>query len=223
MPADVFPETLTSWIQSRLMEGQGGRKAVDRHVMEVYAWPLRVYYLGTKDRSLGEPDDVVQGFFADRLAKPEFFAQWQGSGLLLRRWLMNGFSFYLKELRRAQKRGQSSEPAAEEPGTFDGDPDSEMERAFVISIVRSALEKTQHYCEQNGLAKHWTAFFEHFYLERPYSDIAPTIGVDPARAMVMARTVRHRFQAEIRRMMTIDGAENRLDEAILNLVQGART
>ncbi len=221
MPADVFPQTSTSWIQDRLMDGHGGRREVDRHVMEVYAFPMRVYYLGTKDRSLGEPDDVIQGFFADRLAKPEFFAQWQSSGLPLRRWLMNALNFYLKELRRSNKRGHPSGDSADEQGTNTGDPNQEMERAFVISIVRAALEKTQHHCEAHGLKDHWTAFFEHFYMERPYAEISPELKVTAARAMVMARTVRHKFQAEIRRMMTIDGAESRLDDAILSLVQGA--
>lgn len=221
MASDVFPQTSTSWIQDRLMDGKGGRREVDRHVMEVYAFPMRVYYLGTKDRSLGEPDDVVQGFFADRLAKPEFFAQWQSSGMPLRRWLMNALNFYLKELRRASRRGHPSGDSADEPSSFTGDPNIEMERAFVISIVRAALEKTQHYCESHKLQQHWTAFYEHFYMERPYAEIAPTLDVTPGRAMVMARTVRHKFAAEIRRMMTIDSAEDRIDDAILNLVQGA--
>jgi DNA-directed RNA polymerase specialized sigma24 family protein len=221
MAVDVFPQTLTSWITDRLQGGTEGRKDVDRHVMEVYAWPLSVYYMGSRDRSLGEPDDVVEGFFADRLAKPDFFAQWQGSGLSLRRWLMNAFNFYIKELRRSQRRGHARGEPADEPFTYDGDPDADMEKAFVVSIVRSALEKTKAHCESHGLVPHWTAFFEHFYLERPYADIAPTIGVDAPRAMVMARTVRHRFQAEIRRMMTIDGAETKIDEAIVSLVKGA--
>lgn len=203
------------------MDGHGGRREVDRHVMEVYAFPLRVYFLGTKDRSLGEPDDVIQGFFADRLAKPDFFVQWQSSGLPLRRWLMNGFNFYLKELRRSNKRGHPSGEAADEPASPAGDPDVEMEKAFVISIVRAALQKTQFHCEAHGLKDHWTVFYEHFYMERPYTEIAPMLDVTPARAMVMARTVRHKFQAEIRRMMTIDSAESRIDDAILTLVQGA--
>jgi DNA-directed RNA polymerase specialized sigma24 family protein len=224
MAADVFPQTLTTWIRDRLSGGAGGRREVDRHVMEVYAFPLRVYYLGGRDRTLGEPDEVIQGFFADRLARAEFFAQWQGSGLPLRRWLMNALNFYLKELRRANKRGAAlGENQAEDPGTWSGDPNSEMERAFIISLVRTALRNVQRECDLEGQSRHWTSFYEHFYLDRSYADIGQDLGVDAARAMVMARTVRHKFQAEVRRMMTIDDADPEIDKAILSLLQGAES
>jgi len=222
MPADVFPQTLSTWITDRLMGGSGGRREVDRHVMQVYAWPLRVYFLGTRDRNLGEPDEVIQGFFADRLARAEFFAQWQSSGFPLRRWLMNAFNFYLKELRRSQRRGaHADDPADLEPGSLNGNPEAAMDREFMISMVRTALENVHRECESNGHANHWTSFYEHFYLDRPYAEIGGHLGVDAARAMVMARTVRHKFQSEVRRMMSIDGADQQLDQAILSLVQGA--
>lgn len=219
---DVFPQTLSTWIRDRLTDGSGGgRREVDRHVMDVYAFPLRVYYLGTRDRNIGEPDEVIQGFFADRLARPEFFAQWQSSGLPLRRWLLNALNFYLKELRRQNQRGHpSGEEAKVEPGTSSGDPEREAERAFVTSMVRAALRNVQRDCDMNALQPHWTSFYEHFYLDRPYADIGKDLGVDAARAMVMARTVRMRFQAELRRMLSIDGPEGEIDQTILSMLQG---
>jgi hypothetical protein len=219
MPVDVFPQTLTAWIRDRLIAG--GRREVNRHVMDVYALPLRVYYLGTRDQSLGEPDEVIQGFFADRLGRAEFFAQWQSSNLPLRRWLINGFNFYLKELRRANRRNRATGEESDELPTFEGEPGAAMELAFLVSIVRTSLHHVQRECDSTGLQKHWTSFFEHFCLERPYADIARDLEVDPARAMVMARTVRHKFQAEVRRSMSIDGADQHLDQAILDLVQGS--
>jgi hypothetical protein len=222
MPSDVFPKTLSTWIRDRLAGGAGGRREVDRHVMEVYAFPLRVYFLGGRDRTLGEPDEVIQGFFADRLARADFFAQWQSSGLPLRRWLMNALNFYLKELRRANQRGAAKgDSDMDDPGTDSGDPSADIERAFIISIVRTALRNVQRECEAHGQLRHWTSFYEHFYLDRPYADVGQDLGVDAARAMVMARTVRHKFQTEVRRMMTIDGAEAEVDQAILSLLHGA--
>ncbi len=221
MPADVFPQTLSTWIRDRLLQGGGGRRDVDRHVMEVYAWPLRVYYLGTRDHSLGEPDEVIQGFFADRLARPEFFAQWQSSGFALRRWLLNAFNFYLKELRRQNHRGHPPGQAVEsEPSSSREDPGVEVERAFVVSMVRSALRNVQRDCELQGLQPHWTSFYEHFYLDRPYADVGRDLNVDAARAMVMARTVRNKFQAELRRMLSIDGPDGEIDQVILGILEG---
>lgn len=225
MPSDVFPQTLSTWIRDRLLDGSGGgRREVDRHVMEVYAFPLRVYFLGTRDRALGEPDEVIQGFFADRLARPEFFAQWQASGLPLRRWLMNALNFYLKELRRQNQRGHpGGEADTSEPEAPGADPAAEVDRAFVVSMVRAALRNVQRDCDLNGLGPHWTSFFEHFSLDRAYADIGKDLGVDAARAMVMARTVRHRFQAELRRMLSIDGPHGEIDQTILSFVEVGRS
>lgn len=222
MPADVFPQTLSTWIRDRLTDGTpGGRRDVDRHVMDVYSHPLRVYFLGTRDRSLGEPDEVIQGFFADRLARPDFFAQWQTSRLALRRWLINAFNFYLKELRRQNRRGHpTGDPAREDTGGLVGNPEVEAERAFVVSMVRAALRNVQRDCEFNNLHPHWTSFYEHFYLGRAYVEVGRDLGVDAARAMVMARTVRNRFQAELRRMLSIDGAAGEIDTAILSMIEG---
>ena len=100
MSANAFPQTRRTWIDDALDRGGDGVHDVNGHIMETYAWPLRVYYLGTNSRWLGEPDDVIDGFFADRLARDSFLGDWRASGLRLRRWLINAFCFYLLELRR---------------------------------------------------------------------------------------------------------------------------
>ena len=69
MRTDVFPETIQTWIGEQQGRGSEGRAAINHHVMSVYAWPLTVYFQGCSDRWLGEPDEVIQGFFANRLAR----------------------------------------------------------------------------------------------------------------------------------------------------------
>ena len=66
---DVFPVTQRTWLGRALVRGHEGLSEANHHIMDVYAQPLKVYYLGSSFRTLGEPDDVVQGFFADRLAR----------------------------------------------------------------------------------------------------------------------------------------------------------
>ena len=61
---------MRTWIGDRLAGGCAS--AVNRHIMDVYARPLKIYYMGTSDRWLGEADDIIQGFFADRLAREDF-------------------------------------------------------------------------------------------------------------------------------------------------------
>ena len=48
--SQVFPQTISTWIGMRMGEGSQGRDELNRHVMSVYAFPLRVYFLGTRDR-----------------------------------------------------------------------------------------------------------------------------------------------------------------------------
>jgi len=220
MARDVFPMTHMSWIGSRLRDGDAGRREVGRHLMSVYAEPLRVYYLGTRSRWLGEPDEVVDGFFADRLARPGFVAEWERSGMRLRRWLMNAFGFYLKELARRRRRDAVRDPGpGNEPG-FEGDAERAIDRAFTVSVVRHALDETRRACEVERLEPHWRVFEAHFCRDVPYAAIGAELGVEPARCMVMARTVRSRFRAALCAALEADGAGDRTDAEIMDLLGG---
>lgn len=221
MAADIFPTTKRTWIDLALDRGPRGRLDVNAHVMETYEWPLRVYYLGTNLRWLGEPEDVVGGFFADRLARADFLANWRTSGMRLRRWLMNGFSYYLLEVRRARRR---EAPAAdvEEPATFSGDPSAAVDRAAVVAFVRQAMELTAQRCAAGGMEAHWRVFLRHHHDGIPFREIAPEFGVDLARAAVMARTAARKFQAALREVLGQDGvAADRIDEEIQSLLEAS--
>lgn len=218
MAKNVFPQTLRTWISDELGKGERGRATVNNHVMSVYLWPLQVYFLGTSYRSIGEPSDIVQGFFADRLARPQFFDQWQESGLALRRWLMNAFCFYLKEITPGGRkltdvdRHDVADDAAE--GRFLG--------AFVGEIVRTALREAHDACERQGLQDHWAIFIAHHYQDRSYEDVEKEFGVTAARAAVMARTAARKFRDAVREVLIRDGVgEEAVDEEIRELLEGA--
>lgn len=217
---EVFPLTRVSWIASRLKAGEEGLLDVNRHVMSVYAEPLRAYYLGTQARWLGEPDDVIEGFFADRLGRPDFMTAWEHSGLRLRRWLMNAFGFYLKEQLRRRRRDAVPDQNADEAVAFSGDPVAAVDRAFIVSVVRHALEETRRTCESEGLGPHWNVFHAHFCCETPYAAIAGATRLDPARCVVMARTVRARFQRALRAALAVDDPSGAADAEILALLEG---
>jgi len=217
--ADVFPATMVSWIDARLMDGAAGRLEVNRHIMSVYHFPLRVYFMGTRDRWLGEPEDVVQGFFASRLSKEDFLAQWRGSKLKLRQWLINAFCFYLKEMHRARRRDARNVAQAEEP-VFEPKHAEAFDRAYVVSVVREALKKAQETCEAEKLGPHWEIFVRHYYNGQAYSDFAKEFGVDASRAAVMARTARTKFQSTLRTMLSRDGTGADPDDEIRSLLEG---
>jgi len=217
--ADVFPATRVSWIDERLHDGARGRQDVNHHIMSVYDFPLRVYFMGTRDRWLGEPEDVVQGFFASRLSKEDFLGQWRSSNLRLRQWLINAFCFYLKELHRARRRDARNVAQAEEP-VVEPRQVQAFDRAYIVSIVREALRKAQEACESEKLGPHWEIFVKHYYQGLAYADFAKEFGVEPSRAAVMARTARTKFQATLRAMLSRDATGADPDDEIRDLLEG---
>jgi DNA-directed RNA polymerase specialized sigma24 family protein len=206
MRPNAFPTTLHTWISRRLVVGGEGRAEVNRHVMSVYAWPLAVYFRGTRDRWLGEAEDIVQGFFADRLAREHFFVDWLQSGLPLRRWLMNAFCFYLNEVKRKRKRDRVDAQPSDEHVDTGAKPEDVLDRAFVVSVIRRALQQTHERCAAQGLEQHWRIFIRHHYQSAGYQQIAEEFGVDVPRAAVMARTAARKFRDVVRDLLMRDGA-----------------
>lgn len=217
---DVFPSTQRTWIRGAL--GQSGEEhhEVNRHIMSVYAHPLRVYFRGTSLHWLGDPDDVVAGFFADRLARGDFLEKWQESGLRLRRWLMNAFSFHLNELRRKRRRDHKTAGGLPDVGSEDIRPEQALDRAFGQSIVAEALRLAQEDCAAKKLHAHWAIFMRHFYDGLPYEAIAPAFEVSVARSHVMARTAARHFRTALRNLLLCDGAtEREMEDEIRGLLE----
>ncbi len=220
---DVFPGTLITWINRQMGLGEEGRRQINRHIMSVYAWPLKVYFLGSSARWLGEPDEIINGFFANRLAREEFLERWRESSMRLRRWLINAFCYYLMEVRKSRKRNDSHPELSDDPITFSGNPDEAVDRAFAISLVHRAIAAAAARCEEENLADHWSVFMRHYLNEEPYDSIAPDFKVTAARAAVMARTASRKFQAAIRELLAADGGgEARVDEEIAALLEAIR-
>ena len=219
---NAFPTTQMTWIGQRLGLGQAGRLDVNHHVMDVYAWPLQVYFRGCRDRWLGEPEEIVQGFFADRLARDGFFAGWQQSGLRLNHWLRNAFCFYLHELRRRRRREQSEDalPPSSELSDGTAGPEEEVDRAFAVSLVRAALERTERRCRDEQREAHFEVFVRHYYHGQRYDDFASELGISPARGAVMARTAARRFRDALRELVKRDGTSPaEIDSAIAALLE----
>lgn len=218
---DVFPLTQGTWIMDRIEAGDQGRRDINRHIMSVYHWPLTIYFRGTRDRYLGDPEDVVQGFFASRLSKPNFFTDWKASGKRLRHWLINGFCFYLKELHRENLRhDRGSGVEMPEPQFEEHTAARDMDDIYLRGMVRRAMIETSQICQQQGLQDHFNIFEAHFYHERPYESVGPQFGVDPTRAAVMARTAKRKFQQTLRELFISDGvSQERVDDEVSGLLR----
>ena len=217
---DVFPKTMGTWIDQKLQEGSVGRDVVNTHIMSVYAHPLKVYFLGSSMRSLGEPDDMVDGFFASRLQRNNYFDQWRESGLRLRRWLMNGFLFHLKEEIRRQNRHGDSTMVEELDSPGSSNPDVEFDRAWAMSMVQDAWRDAAASCEEGGLGDHWRLFIRHHVDGMPYKQFVEEFDVSPSQAAVMVRTATGRFKNALRMRILLDGVhEEEVDGALQRLME----
>lgn len=216
----MFPATQLSWIDENLERGESGRSEINQHIMTVYRWPLRVYFMGTRDRWLGEPEDIVDGFFADRLSRPQFLADWRSSGLKLRHWLINAFCFYLREVKRARQRNAYEDLSPQAEPAIGPSDLAEMDKAYVTSLVREALLEAERTCSAQGLQAHWQVFSLHFAQGRPYDQFVDDLGIDAARAVVMARTAKKKFQTALRDLVGRDCPSNDIDTEIQSLLEG---
>lgn len=196
------------------------RSELNRYIMSVYAAPLRVYFLGTGLRWLGDPDEVVAGFFADRLPRDGFLSDWRRGEMRLRRWLMNAFSFYLSELRRRQRRDRRTAGDLPDLPESRRSPEQMADRAFGQSIVAQAIRLAQTHCAEHGMQDHWGIFLRHTCDDVPYAELAIDYDVSAARAAVMARTAGRHFRKALRASLVSDGAsEGDVDLEIQELLE----
>lgn len=203
MTQDHFPQTQYTRIDGLLALGESGRGQLNSLLMSLYGEPLKVYFLGSSARALGEPDEIVHGFLADRLGRGEYIAQWRSSGLQLRRWLMNGLCLYLRELQKRERRRQGRE-LNDDALTFSGDPEREADRAYVVAVVQEAVRRAGEDCESRGLGRHWHAFRRRYYDGLSAREVGAEIGCTPEEADVMVRSAKRRFRAALTDLLAID-------------------
>lgn len=217
--SDVFPSTMSTWLAGRVRDGESGVRDAGRHVMDVYAHPLRVYLLGSGFRTLGDPDELVNGFFADRLSRPNFLQRWIESRRPLRYWLIVGFKHFLYEHARRLRRADFDELS----GSISGDEESAsriFDREVARAVVNEAMKRAEGECRQAGLDRHWAVFRRHFLDGRPFAAVGAEFDVAAERAAVMARTAAHRFKRALRDLVSWDGAsDEQVDQEITHLME----
>jgi len=224
---DRFPTTHATWIAERVAlsaAGDAGSAAVqaardelNAHVMGRYFEPLCAYVKRSGWRGLGESADLVNGFFASRLAQRDYLLKWRESGLPLRRWLMNGLLLSLHERARAERRARVWDPGllermTAEPGHL---PDAEraMDRAWAEAVVAAAVRETVQALERAGRARAWRVFQRHFVEGARYDAIARELGVTVKLAKADAKLVQRWLRAGIEQVLQQDGVAAEAIEA----------
>ena len=214
VPVDHFPSTHRTWLETQIGLGGPGLSAAREHVMARSHAALVAYVLGSRVSPLGEPDDIVHGFYAKNLAKDDYLARWLASGLPLRRWLMNGVSAHIRALwrERALHAGRHEPLDANARGIESGTrgAEREFERAWVRATLGEACRRVEEQLLAEGDAGSWRVVQQHVLEGRAYREILTATGEEPARAAeerlaVAVRRVLRLVRAELKEILREDG------------------
>lgn len=219
-PSD-FPSTNHGWIGTQLALGEAGRRLVVQHVMESYALPLERYLRGSSFCAAGEAKELVNGFLADRVSQQDYFVRWMESGVKLRRWLMTGFLFYLRETVRRSQRGPK--PLDTDPSDDREDAHKQFEREWALALVARALERARASCERKGQRTHWEMLERHYLHGVPYATLIAEYGVTAKEAATMVRTAAGKLRRAFFDLLDRDGVpESEIDSEIARLMEALR-
>lgn len=217
--ANLFPPTAMTWLgaQVRGTDVASRQRAVG-HVMSVYYEPLLVYVKGSSYRTLGDAEDLVSGFFSDRLERGDYLEKWLASGVPLRAWLIRGLRYYCMERIRATRRDAAAAIPDDAQDEAASGPGSDYRRRIASNLVRDAIRQTGAELEAQGRGQHWQVFRMHHLEGQAYATVARSLGLSEDRAAVMGRTAARRLRTRLRDMCGWPGASaEAIDREILSL------
>ena len=214
-PSRSFPETQTVWIADRLSEGEAGLMLANGYVMESYVRPLSIYCskIGLARSVRIDADDLVHGFFANRLSNSEYLKSWLTSGLRLRQWLRNGLHFYVHELRRqnAAQLGKlgphiGDQALPEEVPSEGAAHDHEFERAWALAALDLAMKETKEGLEKRNRRDEWEMFCSHHVEGVPHAIIGERFQLSTAQVAQRTFAVGAQLRDALYGILRKDGA-----------------
>ena len=226
MPVDHFPSTHATWIDAQLTIAEGGApeatsalNALRRHLMERYREALVAYVRGGSLRRLGDAEELVAGFFADRAAEPSFLAGWRASGMPLRRWMMNGINFYGRGMIRDRARAKARDGAAElaeraggdlsralrEAGVDQRDAERAFEQAWALAVLNDAHARAHAELASKDRLDDYDIFRRRVIEGEGYETIAPSVGRSAQQCAGATRLVTQALQRALLEALRAEG------------------
>jgi DNA-directed RNA polymerase specialized sigma24 family protein len=204
----------TQWSELHRAAGQSleGRAALARFV-EAYWYPLYAF-LRRAGHSNDEASDLVQGFFAEFLARDDL-GRLKAEGGRFRSYLLGALKHFVsheRERAQAQKRGAGQQPLSLD-ATFDSEhaearyalepahnesPERLYERRFAQALLQRALERLRQAEEDRGQGEqylHLRAFLTGEGSSAGYGAAAESLGTSVGALKVAAHRLRKRFRA----------------------------
>ena len=160
-----------------------------------------------------DADDLVHGFFANRLSNSEYLKSWLTSGLRLRQWLRNGLHFYVHELRRqnAAQLGKlgphiGDQALPEEVPSEGAAHDHEFERAWALAALDLAMKETKEGLEKRNRRDEWEMFCSHHVEGVPHAIIGERFQLSTAQVAQRTFAVGAQLRDELYGILRKDGA-----------------
>ena len=250
---DHFPSTHATWIDAQLTvieecgeapaaaHAQRAARALASlrtHLWERSPAPLRAYVHGGSLRRAGEPDDLVAGYFADRVTAPEFLREWRRTDLPLRRWMMNGLGFYARGVVRDRMRdrlrtftdagagaatGAGTTGAGEPSGAGLGEAldafaaddrtaEDAFDRAWAIAVLDAAHAQAHAELADEGRLDAYEVFRRRVIEGEGYETIGPAVVMDAPQCAGDTRLVSQRMARALREVLRAEGVrESEMD------------
>jgi hypothetical protein len=254
---DHFPSTHATWIDAQLtiIEDSGdetaaaqaqraerARASLRTHLWKRYHVPLRAYVHGGSLRRAGDPDDLVAGYFADRVTAPDFLREWRRTDMPLRRWMMNGLGFYARGVVRDRMRDRlrtftdagagavtgAGEPAGPGLGealdAFAADgrtAEDAFDRAWAIAVLDAAHAHAHAELAEEGRLDAYEVFRRHVIEGEGYKTIGPAVGMDAPQCAGATRLVSQRMARALREVLHAEGVRESEMDATLAAVRRA--
>jgi DNA-directed RNA polymerase specialized sigma24 family protein len=226
---DLFPSTARTWISEQFatielggVDADTARERLRSHVMEHYARPLAAYVRATSiARTLSlDADDVVHDFLAHRVSRAGFFERYAESGLPLRRYLMNGVFFLLRErlADRAARGGNDLAELAALETRVSPRADLVFERAWAESMLELAADHVAQELEASGDGTAWEIYRRHFIDGASYDEIARVMSLGSADIRNEIRRAGRRLERMLLAILRAEGIPESDAEAELRRI-----
>jgi hypothetical protein len=180
---------------------------VNAHVMQRYFEPLCAYVRSSRFARLDEPADLVNAFFASRLARTDYLEKWLASGLPLRRWLANGLLLSLRERVRSDQRRIARETEAAMPAdaAHEVDAVAALERAWAEGLVQAVALAVSKALDSEGRAGAWHVFERRVIGGVTIEALEGETGQRSSEIHAMLRLVSRRLRQEIEAQLRREG------------------
>jgi DNA-directed RNA polymerase specialized sigma24 family protein len=207
MPREVladFPTTHATFLTVCLDTATAESLSEARnHLMARYRAPLVAYAAQSRLATVDEPDELVHGFFAAKVADARYLADWRASGIPLRRWMLNGLVFHARGILRDRARENARSDGAEPENLVSNTPDAEhaFERAWAFALVEAACRAAYATLDIDGRTRAYDCFHRHFFDGVSYAQLAVECGLSESAVAGEVRLAMRRVRAEAESML----------------------